>query len=691
MKESEFMKRRTTIPFVFVVVFALCLVLAACDNDYNAQGKLTSGDVVAEGAFADGITLRASKLEATDSDYTAAIDKIADKEYDKGKVAVFDISLEKDNAKVQPSGKVKITMPAPFDTENGYVTYHISGETVEELDTFLADGKITFETAGFSCFVVAGTTGGSVIGPGGNLNPNDPSKNFFAYVDTYDQATMTANGTVVPKGGYSATMKERDMVELVATAKDGYRMLGWYKNSKQSGSDERYEEMSNPATFTYTGTEKMYVYARFDVIEYEIKVNLNGGAFKEGEGIPATYTVESDTITLPTPEGVTEFLGWKNADGEIVSEIAKGSTGDITLTATWKASTYVRVDKDKNPDENGEYILFGSYPQKRVEQSGHQSALETALSEKAGDLPENGNNGNWTSFKYYYTVKGTDGTLSMSNDIDFMWYIDVEHNGEKYRGVYFTHFRPAFALDGSFGVLDRENITTTLQYKNKYYGRTVYWFKYEPILWRIIGTDGDKVKLLSMSILDSQAYCTAAEKNTEEIIYTNEKKDEWYYPYYNITPDVPKGTVATNYKYSNIRSWLNGDFYGVAFDEKQKALVNDTTLDNKSVGLGESTTDKVFLITLDEARSLGSKNDALRKATDYATGLGADVNPYYDSRCMWYLRESFNGKMTLESARYGWVCSVDRDGNLLDDTKTNQGAFVMSTIVGVVPSLWITL
>ena len=536
--------------------------------------------------------------------------------------------------------------------------------------------------------VIPGTTGGSVIGPGGNLNPNDPSRNFFAYVDTYDQATMTANGTAVPRGGYSATMREGDTVELVATAKDGYQMVGWYKNSKQSGSDERYEEGSNPATFTYTGTEKMYVYARFDVIEYKITVNLNGGEFKEGEGIPATYNVESDTITLPKLEGTTEFLCWRNADDEIVSEIAKGSTGDITLTATWKASTYVRVDKDKKPDENGEYILFGSYPQTLAAKSSAQGALNTALMEKAGGLPENGNNGKWTSFKYYYTEVDGD-KLSMSNDTDFMWYIDVEHNGEKYRGVYFTKFRPESALNRTSGVLERDSIHA-LQSQNSYPCGTVYWFKYEPILWKIIDTAGNRVQLLSMSILDSQAYCTAAEKDTEKKIYTNEEKNEWYYPYYNITPGVPIGTVATDYEHSNIRSWLNGVFYNVAFDEKQKALVKDTTLDNKSVGLGESTTDKVFLITLDKARSLGSKDDAFRDATAYAKGLGADVNKYY-SGCSWYLRESFNGKMTLENARYGWVCSVDRNGNLLDDTKTDQGAFVMSTIVGVVPSLWITL
>ena len=458
------MKKKTVVKLSLVLCLLLCMSLVACDNDVNAQGKLTSGDVAAEGAFAEGTTLLVSKLETTDSDYTAAIGKIADKEYDKEKVAVFDISLEKDDAKVQPNGKVKITMPAPFDTENGYVTYHISGETVDELDTFLEDGKISFETAGFSYFVVAGTTGGS-------SNPNDPSRN------------------------------------------------------------------------------------------------------------------------------------------------------------------YVRVDKDKNPDENGEYILFGSYPQECVAQSGHQTALETALSEKAGDLPENGKNGKWTSFKYYYTVN-TDGTLSISNDIDFMWYIDVEHNGEKYRGVYFTNYRPQLTLDGDLGTLDR-SVSGSRQYVNGYRVENVYWFKYEPILWKIIDTDGNKVQLLSMSVLDGQAYCTIAERK---------KDQETDKSYYNTTPgDVPKDTLATNYRYSNIRNWLNVDFYNVAFDEEQKRLVIVTQLDNNAVGLGEDTNDKVFLITFKEAVAL---NGASREATDYATSIGADANKG-ESGCTWYLRDRFNGKISV--------------------------------------------
>ena len=523
------MKKKLPVLLVLVTVLTMCLLIVAC-NGNKTQNKLESSFVIAEGTFEEGVSLSASKLDDADENYVATLEKIADKDYEKDKVAVYDISLLKDNVKISPDGKVKITMPAPFETENGYVTYHVKGETIEELETTLSNGKISFETTSFSYFVVARTAGGSVVGPGGNINPNDSTKNFFAYVDTYDQATMTANGTNVPKGGYSATLKEDDEVELIAKAKDGYQIIGWYKNAKQSGNDERYDEINNPATFTYRGTEKMYVYARFDVITYQITFILNGGEFKTGEIIPETYNVETEAITLPIPEkGATEFLGWIDADKNPVTEIAKGSIGNVTLTATWETPAYVRVDKDKNPDDNGDYVLFGSYPQTEVAKS--ISELRNALMEKAGDVPENGKNGKWTSFDYYYT-ENVNGEAVLSNEIDFMWYIDVEYSGEKYRGIYFTSFRPELALSWNTGVLNRDP-TLTLQYKNHYFGKTVYWFKYEPILWKIIGENGDKLQLLSMTVLDSQPYCTAAQKS-EEKTYTNKEKDEGYYAYYNV-------------------------------------------------------------------------------------------------------------------------------------------------------------
>ncbi len=160
------MKRK--IPFLLLTIalaLVLSLTLVACGDKDNAEtGKeqtetvkeLTAdGGVTVSGEFDKGATLEV-KTETTDGENgKAALSKISDKSYDETKVAVFDISVVKDGAKVQPSGKVKVTMQKPFDSESGYVTYHIKEDSaVEELTTTLDGDKISFETESFSYFIV---------------------------------------------------------------------------------------------------------------------------------------------------------------------------------------------------------------------------------------------------------------------------------------------------------------------------------------------------------------------------------------------------------------------------------------------------------------------------------------------------------------------------------------------------------
>ena len=508
------MKKKLFMLLALVMAFALSLALAACNND-KTQNKLESGNIVAEGDFAEGVTLSTNKLEATDDNYKAAITKIADKDYDKEKVAVFNISLVKANAKVQPSGKVKITMPAPFVSEIGYVTYHIKGETVEELVTTYADGKISFETDGFSYFVIAG---------------------------------------------------------------------------------------------------------------------------KADESTPA----------------------------------------------------YVRVDKNKNPDENGEYVLFGSYPQTEVK----DDAVKSALTQKAGELPKNGNNGNWTSYKYYYAKPLGDGTTETSNEIDFMWYIDTSYNGEQYRGVYFDKYRPAAAL-GSYNVLKdgKTEQVVCSQTKNRYYVENVYWFKYEPILWKIIQNKDSKAQLLCMTALDCQPYTLLIKRDPTWL--DDKERDDTYNLCYNASPGVPEGTLGTDYEHSTVRDWLNNYFYKKAFNSAQKSIVCDTVVDNVTGDVGKNTTEKVFIPSINEVKDVGNLD---RKASDYAKSQGMEMQ-YGGTYCFsWYLRDvyyvlRFTDKKDLISydrVRYYQLCSVN-GGSLY--ARANVPCFMGAegTSTAVVPSLWITL
>ena len=144
----------------FVLVLVLGVILVACgnkggggDNTATTVNELTAeSGVSASGTFEGGSKLKA-EAHAADSEKGRAAISAIDKPYDSARVAVFDITLTKGGEKVQPSGKVKITMPKPFEADE-YVTYHVKGDVVEELETAVVGDKISFETTSFSYFVV---------------------------------------------------------------------------------------------------------------------------------------------------------------------------------------------------------------------------------------------------------------------------------------------------------------------------------------------------------------------------------------------------------------------------------------------------------------------------------------------------------------------------------------------------------
>ena len=119
------------------------------------------------------------------------------------------------------------------------------------------------------------------------------------------------------------TYTVEDAVTLADPSRTGYTFKGWTEGSTiASGS-------TGDKTFT----------AEWTLNEYSITYDLDGGT--NAAENPASYTVESEEITLadPTRTGYT-FAGWVDAGGNTVSGIAKGSTGNQKLTATWTANSY---------------------------------------------------------------------------------------------------------------------------------------------------------------------------------------------------------------------------------------------------------------------------------------------------------------------------------------------------------------
>lgn len=116
-------------------------------------------------------------------------------------------------------------------------------------------------------------------------------------------------------------------ITLEPAAKVGYTFGGWYTEPA----------FTNAVTEIVLGShEAITLYAKFAADEYDITYNLDGGA---NGANPATYDIDDTPVVLAdaTKDGFT-FLGWFS-DAELtteVTEIALGSTGDVTLYAGWE-------------------------------------------------------------------------------------------------------------------------------------------------------------------------------------------------------------------------------------------------------------------------------------------------------------------------------------------------------------------
>ena len=169
---------------------------------------------------------------------------------------------------------------------------------------------------------------------------------------------------------------------------------------------------------------------------------------------------------------------------------------------------------------------------------------------------------------------------------------------------------------------------------------TTYWFKCEPITWNVLYNNNGEYYILSSVLLDAHCY------------------DE----------------NSSNYENSEIRAWLNSDFYNSAF------ALNDSYIQTTVVGNGASTTnstsnpyacnntfDKVFLPSYQDylnpdygfSSSTGSTDTRCCKTTDWARARGAyyKTNSSYLYNGYYWTRSPYSG---------GGALYVEYDGILHD-------------------------
>jgi hypothetical protein len=279
------------------------------------------------------------------------------------------------------------------------------------------------------------------------------------------------------------------------------------------------------------------------------------------------------------------------------------------------------------------------YPQTKV----IDESLITILSSEAGTPPTPENLQSWTDYGYYRS----------SVVSSYMWYIDLAHEAIQYRGVYFTNYRP-FNTTSSSG---------SYQDENGYYASTIYWFRYEPILWRVLDVQNGEAYLMANIIIDAQDY---------------------YYSPCNRT--IGEDTItANNYEHSHIRAWLNETFYDTAFTSEEQAKIQTTNVDNSAISTGYATNeyacadtnDKIYLLSFEEATSAAYNLDTYQERqlfpSDYASSQGA-----YKSNSIgewWFRSPDTLGATNVRGVNYNGYFSTQ----------------VYYTHKGITPALWLSI
>ncbi len=375
----------STVLFILISI-AACFFLSACG--LGKLNKLTneSGVVVEGGSFKKGAVVESRVLDETSEDFRLALSLISSQSYDKTKpVYAFDLSVLKGGVKVQPKGKVTVTIPISEDLTD-YLVLHIKDDgKVERLALTYERGSATFETDSFSvfAFVKKASSGGGESGgnEGESVGESEGDgvvkHSFHTIARRIIPSSFNQGGSVLDVDGEHITYMDLSLAEgsqytvksLCAT--DDYYFIGWYEASELEEASEQ-TLISKEPVYTFTITRDINVCAIFAHKEdtVELKLGADGEGFSYRDGKPTLTLVAKGAADAPDPEKV-EVLGIR-ADGNETSYSSKYSdsyfekyivfddggldyskTGTYTVSYALKRNENVKATLDVQVVESG--------------------------------------------------------------------------------------------------------------------------------------------------------------------------------------------------------------------------------------------------------------------------------------------------------------------------------------------------
>ena len=444
---------------------------------------------------------------------------------------------------------------------------------------------------------------------------------------------------------------------LIIPARVGYTFDGWYDGTTL---------VSNNGIWKYT-SDKILV-AHWSIIHYQINYNLNNGINNANN--PSSYTVLDEIIFRePSRAGYT-FSGWYCENNQI-TYIGLGSTGEKTLTAHWTAILNNLLITSENETKGTVSIISGSgYSDETITikatpadncvfDGWYHETTEVSLEETYtfkmpindysltahfltneekwnidhGVVPKLNKDGKTLTFGLYPQANVNDSALieqlnSIASPTLNDWYL---YNGEYYAKATSSPYSTSYTFDNG----------------NRIYSGISYWYKCEAISWNIFSQDNNTYFLYSTLLIDSKPFHETISERTinETTIYAN------------------------NYLYSDIREWLNNDFYNLAF-AFNNSCIQTTEVDNAQYYSGydsmyscENTFDKVFLLSYSQFSVLkgncGTDKTINSRTTDWARANKCELYKVNDKTSNFWTRtpantpDAIKGHLTTNGIGWG--------------------------------------
>ena len=315
-----------------------------------------------------------------------------------------------------------------------------------------------------------------------------------------------------------------------------------------------------------------------------VPVNTTTDSAKTKAVLAGDFQVPTTLTNADSGKDLTVSATFEVIQGEIYAGTSSAPLTDaqLTIANTNVQSVFTNLGGSgatealyqRITEDGKEYIIFGSYPQ---------------------------------------TIKASNVTIT-NDPVDENGYY-TGSDGEKYA----KQVANPYGTSSEYALSDGSTLTKNQE----------YYFKVEPLKWRILDEGDGQALLVCDVVLQGLAYQPS---------YSGSYIDSANAPAGSYAASAPANTYMNNYMYSNLRWFLNNEFLNKAFTDAENAIIPITNVDNSLASTGsdynkyvcENTNDKIFALSVAESNNADYgfepnvyDTDRLAMVTDYGKATGA--------------------------------------------------------------------